>query len=121
MGSIKVTYREGVSGPTRYDGVRKADFERVEGASRAYRLTRALRQLLEGDEARREALEIFRSAGINVSSLDTPPARREVQVTLYRIRPGNTGITVRQTVHLPAYDYIRVEFVDAVDVEVREP
>lgn len=120
VGTVRVTYRQGESGPATYGVIRESDFRIIQWRMQAYRLADQLSVLVSNDTARTHTRDIFHQAGISISSLgrSPQPTRPTYEVTLFRVRAGNTGITVVRQVHLPLTTFLRVEFVDAVTVPV---
>jgi len=118
VGTLRVFYRQGESGPATYERVRESDFRIIQWRMQAHRLADQLSLLVSNDEARTHTRDILHQAGISVSSLgrSPQPARPTYEVTLFRVRAGNTGITVVRQVHLPLTTFLRVEFTDAVTV-----
>jgi len=119
VGTLKITYLPGKSGPQELKLVTMADFENLRRVIGAYRLVRQLREMARTDDNPPEVWEILNSTGIPKVQGLTPPTRRTTQIIVYRT-DVHEGITVVRTVVLAGYDIQNVNLTDTFMVTVRK-
>jgi hypothetical protein len=111
IGTLLVAYREGKTGPTLFDLVRKADFDRLLQTIRAYEFVRQLRRMSDEDEA----MNILRQAGLEPIPVRQPFTQPFV-LTLYRVSRGQ--LKVRRRVRIPAYDLTGADLIHTFTVQL---
>lgn len=110
LGTLLIVYREGKTGPTLFELVRRADFDRLLQTIRAYEFVRQLRQMSDEDEA----MDILRHAGLEPMPVRQPFTQPFV-LTLYRVAHGQRLRVVRK-VNIPAYDLVSADLIHTFTV-----